>query len=61
MVSDVPGISYFVAASYTEDKFGVVQKDLPDILSMMLDLQMVSLDQNPCFLVYIIYIYKNPN
>ena len=41
------GLSHLVAASYTEDKYGVVQKDLPDILSMMLDLQGV------CFFNYL--------
>lgn len=35
------GLSHFVAASFIEDKYGVVQKDLPDILSMLLDLQAV--------------------
>jgi hypothetical protein len=35
------GLSHFVAASFVEDKFGVVQKDLPEILSMLLDLQAV--------------------
>lgn len=35
------GLSYFVAASFTEDKFGVVQKDLSDILCLLLDLQAV--------------------
>ena len=33
------GLSHFVAASYTEDSYGVVQKDLPAILSMILDFQ----------------------
>jgi len=35
------GLSHFVVASFVEDKFGVVQKDLPEILSMLLDLQAV--------------------
>ena len=30
-----------MAASFTEDKYGVVQKNLPDILSMLLDFQTV--------------------
>ncbi|XP_039590983.1 nucleoporin NDC1 [Polypterus senegalus] len=33
------GLSHLVAASYFEDKFGVVQTTLPDILSSMLNLQ----------------------
>ena len=37
------GLSHFVAASFVEDKFGVVQKDLPDVLTMLLDLQTVKL------------------
>jgi len=35
----IEGLSHFVAASYTEDEYGVVQKDLPAILSMILDFQ----------------------
>jgi len=35
----IEGLSHFVAASYTEDSYGVVQKDLPAILSMILDFQ----------------------
>lgn len=37
----IEGLSHFVAASFTEDKYGVVQKNLPDILSMLLDFQTV--------------------
>ncbi|RXM98587.1 Nucleoporin NDC1 [Acipenser ruthenus] len=33
------GLSHLVAASYTEDRFGVVQTTLPDILGTMLTLQ----------------------
>ncbi|KAI9555500.1 hypothetical protein GHT06_018015 [Daphnia sinensis] len=35
----IEGLSHFVAASFVEDKYGVVQKDLPEILCMLLDLQ----------------------
>lgn len=35
------GLSHLIAASYVEDKYGVVQKDLPDVLSMLLDMQTV--------------------
>ncbi len=35
------GLSHIVAASYTEDKFGVVQKDLSAILTLLLNLQSV--------------------
>ena len=43
------GLSHFVAASFVEDKFGVVQKDLPDVLTMLLDLQTVKL----CFIFFL--------
>lgn len=35
------GLSHLVAASYSEDKYGVVQTTLPSILSCMLSLQEV--------------------
>jgi hypothetical protein len=38
-----------VAASYTEDTFGVVQKWLPDVLSSLLALQEVSKHKNQHF------------
>lgn len=37
----LPGLSYLVQASFTEDQFGVVQTMLPTILSSMLVLQEV--------------------
>ena len=47
------GLSHFVAASFVEDKFGVVQKDLPDVLTMLLDLQTVKL----CFIFFFFGLY----
>lgn len=35
------GLSHLIAASFSEDQYGVVQKDLPDLLSMLLDFQTV--------------------
>ena len=51
------GLSHFVAASFVEDKFGVVQKDLPDVLTMLLDLQTVKL----CFIFFFLWVvfFKN--
>ena len=42
-----------MAASFVEDKFGVVQKDLPDVLTMLLDLQTVKL----CFIFFFFGLY----
>lgn len=39
---NLTGLSHLVAASYSEDKYGVVQTTLPSILSSMLSLQEVS-------------------
>lgn len=40
------GLAYIAAASLTEDKYGVVQKDLPDIISALVNLK-ESLDNLP--------------
>lgn len=42
------GLSHLVAASFTEDQFGVVQTTLPAILNTLLTLQEVKLLTFPC-------------
>lgn len=42
---DFSGLSHLVAASFSEDTFGVVQTTLPSILSSLLSLQEVSTER----------------
>ncbi|GIY11763.1 nucleoporin NDC1 [Caerostris extrusa] len=36
----IEALGYLVAASYTEDKFGVIQQTLPEIIRLLLDIKM---------------------
>ena len=40
-----PGLSYLISSSMQEDRYGVVQKDLPRVISCLFVLQKVSFTQ----------------
>lgn len=49
------GLSHLVSASYSEDKYGVVQTTLPSILSSMLSLQEVRTHREKRYQLIITY------
>ncbi|GFU22078.1 nucleoporin NDC1 [Nephila pilipes] len=55
----IEALGYLVSASYTEDKFGVIQQTLPDIIRLLLDMK-VAEEKLPIDLVGIRTHVKDP-
>lgn len=55
----IEALGYLVSASYTEDKFGVIQQTLPDIIHLLLDIKMAE-EKLPIDLVGIRTHVKDP-
>ncbi|KAG8191256.1 hypothetical protein JTE90_003268 [Oedothorax gibbosus] len=55
----IEALGYFVSASYSEDKFGVIQQQLPEIICLLLDIKIAE-EKLPVDLVGIRTYVKDP-